>query len=196
MIAAAHIAYLKERISRYDDQHAYSELFISFYNPLLRFTVSLVKSKEPAEEIVSDVFIGIWQNRKQMDGIANLKVYLYVAAKNRALNYLSRQHRHAVTSIEEAEITTDLFYPNPEQLLITAEMVRRIKEAVSQLPPQCRIIFKMVKEDELKYREVAEILGISAKTVENQLSIALKKIDSAIRFDSTKAVPASSRPAI
>ena len=196
MIAANHIDYLKERISRYDDQHAYSELFISFYTPLLRFTVSFVKLKEPAEEIVSDIFIGIWEKRKQLDAIANLKVYLYVAAKNRALNYLSRQRRHQVSALEDAEITVDLFYPNPEQLLITAEMVRRVKEAVNQLPPQCRIIFKMVKEDELKYREVAEILGLSIKTVENQLAIALKKIDSSIRFDNTRAVPNSSRPGL
>jgi RNA polymerase sigma-70 factor (family 1) len=194
MIAIARINYLKERIARYDDQIAYKELFVTFYPPLLHFAYSFVKSREQAEEIVSDVFINIWEKRKRIDTIGNLKVYLYVAAKNIALNYLNRQSRSAVTDLEDMEVELRSIYFDPEQLLITAEMIARIKAAINQLPPKCRIIFKMVKEDDLKYREVAEILDISVKTVENQMSIALQKIGAEIQFDIRKSISSPQGP--
>jgi RNA polymerase sigma-70 factor (ECF subfamily) len=194
MIAAAKITYLQERIARYDDQFAYKELFVAFYKPLLLFATSFVKSREQAEEIVSDVFIAIWEKRKRIETVSNLKVYLYVAAKNTAINYLSRQNKITFTSIDEIEPDCTGINLNPEQLMITAEMVHRIKMAIEQLPPQCRIIFKLVKEDGLKYREAAEVLDISVKTVENQVSIAIKRIGQAVNFDLSRAVSSPSRP--
>lgn len=193
MIAAAKISYLQEQIARYDDKFAYKELFVSFYNPLLKFALTMV-SREQAEEIVSDVFVHIWEKRKRIDSISNLKVYLYKAVKNTALNYIAKQNRNSTTGMEEVGIELQSIYFNPEQLLITAEMLKRIKLAVDQLPPQCKLVFKLVKEDELKYREVAEILGISVKTVENQVTIALRKIGNSIHFDIKKAISSSSGP--
>ena len=82
MIAAANLKYLQEQIARHDDAFAYKQLFVSFYNPLLRFAITLVKSREQAEEIVSDVFIKLWQIRGKLPEIGNLKVYLFTIAKN------------------------------------------------------------------------------------------------------------------
>jgi RNA polymerase sigma factor (sigma-70 family) len=73
-------------------------------------------------------------------------------------------------------------------LLLTAEMRNRIQQAVNQLPPRCKIIFKLIKEDGLKYREVAEILNLSVKTVDNQLATALRKIGNAINIDLRKVI--------
>ena len=188
MIAVANIKYLQEQIARNDDAVAYKELFVSFYNPLLRFAVTLVKSKEQAEEIVSDVFINIWEKRKRIDSITNLKVYLFIAVKNTSLNYLRKQGKNLINSIDEGAVEYKSIYFNPEQLLVTAEMVARIKAAIELLPPKCKLIFKLVKEEELKYKDVADILGISVKTVESQLAIALKKIGSSINFDIKKAI--------
>jgi RNA polymerase sigma factor (sigma-70 family) len=78
-------------------------------------------------------------------------------------------------------------------LMITADMLAMIQQAINQLPPKCKIIFKLTKEDGLKYREVAEILNISVKTVENQLAIALHKIGTAVHFDIQKTIPSSHR---
>jgi RNA polymerase sigma-70 factor (ECF subfamily) len=75
---------------------------------------------------------------------------------------------------------------NPEQLMITAEMFKRIRDAVNELPNKCRLIFKLVKEDGLKHREVAQLLNLSAKTVENQMTIAIRKIGQSIRFNLSK----------
>ena len=159
MIAAAKIKYLQEQIARNDDAFAYKELFVSFYNPLLRFAVTLVKSREQAEEVVSDVFINIWEKRKRINSIGNLKVYLFIAVKNTSLNYLSKQNKNLTDNVDEAGIEFKSIYFDPEQLMVTAEMVARIKAAIEQLPPKCKLIFKLIKEEELKYRDVAEILG-------------------------------------
>ncbi|MFT3932574.1 MAG: RNA polymerase sigma-70 factor [Chitinophagaceae bacterium] len=192
MIAAAKVKYLQEQIARNEDPVAYKELFISFYNPLLRFAITLVKSKEQAEEVVSDVFINIWEKRKRIASISNFKVYLFIAVKNTALNYLSKQNKNLTDNVDEAGIELKSIYFDPEQLMVTAEMVARIKSAIDSLPPKCKLIFKLIKEDELKYRDVAEILGISVKTVESQIAIALKKIGTAIQFDMSRAIAAHS----
>jgi len=190
MIAAAKVKYLQEQIARNDDTFAYKELFVSFYNPLLRFAITLVKSKEQAEEVVSDVFINIWEKRKRINSISNLKVYLFIAVKNTSLNYISRQNKTLTDDVEQAGIEFKSIYFDPEQLMVTAEMVARIKDAIEQLPPKCKLIFKLIKEEELKYKDVAEILGVSIKTVESQIAIALKKIGTAIDFDMSKAIAA------
>jgi len=191
MIIASKIIDLQYRIARLDDQQAYRELYTSLYSYLFGFAKTIVQSRESAEEVVSDVFIKLWERRKELEKIENLKVYLYVATRNIAFNYLDKQKRNSTNSIDdvEAEFTSIDF--DPEQLLITADMLALIQKAIDQLPPKCKIIFKLAKEDGLKYREVAEVLNISAKTVENQLAIALYKIGTAVSFDIRRTIPSS-----
>jgi RNA polymerase sigma-70 factor (family 1) len=188
MITATSIQNLQYKIARQDDQQAYKELFTSLYAYLLRFAKTLVKSKESAEEIVSDVFIKIWEKRTELEKIGNLKVYLYVATRNLAYNYLDKQKKNFTNPIEgfQAELTS--IYFDPEQLLITADMLGFIHKAIDQLPPKCKMVFKLAKEDGLKYREVAEVLNISVKTVENQLAIALQKIGEVVSFDVRRSI--------
>ena len=192
-MTAESLKYLQSRIARFDDQTAYKELFTSLYSPLFLFAKSMVKSKETAEEIVSDVFIRIWERRRDLEKIENLRVYLYVSTRNTALNYISQHKRNVTNPIDEFQAEFTSIYFDPEQLLITADMLALIKRSIEQLPPKCKIIFKLVKEDGLKYREVAEILNLSIKTVENQLAIALQKIGNTISFDVDKTVPSSVR---
>jgi RNA polymerase sigma-70 factor (family 1) len=191
MIIASKIIDLQYRIARLDDQQAYRELYTSLYSYLFGFAKTIVQSRESAEEVVSDVFIKLWERRKELEKIENLKIYLYVATRNIAFNYLDKQKRNSTNSIDdvEAEFTSIDF--DPEQLLITADMLALIQKAIDQLPPKCKIIFKLAKEDGLKYREVAEVLNISVKTVENQLAIALYKIGTAVSFDIHRTIPSS-----
>src|ERR1700691_536863 len=185
---------LQHRIGRMDDQQAYKELYTSLYAYLFNFARTIVPSRETAEEIVSDVFIRLWERRKELEKIENLKVYLYVATRNIAFNYLDKQKRNSTNSIDdvEAEFTSIDF--DPEQLLITADMLALIQKAIDQLPPKCKVIFKLIKDDGLKYREAAEVLGLSVKTVENQLAIALEKIGNTVRFDLGRSIPSAVKP--
>lgn len=188
---AGKIKDLQHRIVRMDDQQAYKELYTSLYAFLLGFARTIVPSRETAEEIVSDVFIRFWERRKELEKITNLKVYLYVATRNTAFNYLNKQKRTPTYSIDDVEAVFTSIYFDPEQLMITAEMLDLIQKAIDQLPPKCKMIFKLAKEDGLKCREVAEILNLSVKTVENQLAIALEKIGNTIHFDVARSIPSS-----
>lgn len=165
-----------------DDQLAYRQLFVLFYNKLSRFVMSFTKNKELTEEIVSDVFINIWRRRKNIEEIKNLKLYLYVSAKNITFNYLKKLHREHHTDLNSVEIELQDPFADPGAALITREMNQKLKSAINDLPPRCKLIFTLIKEDGMTYKQTASLLEISESTVENQLSIALKKISSAIRY--------------
>lgn len=178
-----HIILLQQKIALFNDQQAYNELFLRFYPSLQQFAFSYVKSKQLSEEIVSDVFIKIWQKRETLHNIGNLKLYLFTSTRNTAINYLKKQKGAPLELAEDYWVELNSVYFDPEKLMITAEMMDRIQKAIQSLPPKCKLIFKLVKEEELKYKEVAALLDLSIKTVENQMTLALKKISAEIGFN-------------
>jgi len=121
--------------------------------------------------------------------VSNLRLYLYTATRNTALNYLARHKKVLITELTELPVEIHSLQYDPERIMITTEMKKIIHDAVNRLPARCKLIFKLVKEDELKYREVAELLNLSVKTVETQMGIALRRIAEAIRFDPQKTQP-------
>lgn len=175
------LAQLGERIAN-DDQLAYRQLFIQFYAKLTRFVMGFTKNKELTDEIVSDVFINIWRRRKNIEEIKNIKLYLYVSAKNITFNYLKKLHRENLTDLDMVEIEPEDPFADPGAAMITREMNIKLKAAINDLPPRCKLIFTLVKEDGLTYKQTAQLLSISESTVENQISIALKRISGAIRY--------------
>ena len=175
------LLHLGERIAN-DDQLAYRQLFIQFYSKLFRFVMGFTKSKELTDEIVSDVFINIWRRRKNMEEIKNLKLYLYVSAKNITFNYLKKLHKENLTDLDKVEIEPEDPFADPGAAMITREMNLKLRSAINDLPPRCKLIFTLVKEDGLTYKQTAQLLNISESTVENQISIALKKISGAIKY--------------
>lgn len=178
----------QRRIAIYDDEAAYKELFRYYYKRLQRFSLSFLSSIEQAEEIVSDVFIKIWEKRHDLESIDNLSVYLYVSVKNAAIKQLLKEKKLASISIDDLDVELESLHWNPEEILVSAEMLQKIEAAIQELPPRCKIIFKLIKEDRLRYKEVASILNISVKTIDNQLALALKKINKAISFDLGRTV--------
>lgn len=181
------------KIARDDNQLALKELYNSYFKRMFLFSLSMIRSKESAEEIVNDVFIQIWNKRSSLLDIENAEVYLYVAVKNRTLDYIRKIPSGATEDISTISSEHIRFTLDPEQLMITAEMKNKIETAVDNLPARCKLIFKLVKEDGLKYKEVASILNLSVKTVEAQLTIAMKKLTTAILFSSDKKSNAKER---
>jgi len=163
------------------DQHSFRVLFDQYADCLTGFAQSILRSKDAATEVVDDVLVKIWKNREHLPHIQNLRVYLYTATKNTALNYLSGKARQMITEPFN-EIDVELKdQHSPDQQMITKELFKRIHDTVQELPPRCKMIFKLVREDGLRYKEVAEILKISENTVDAQMVIAIKKIKEAIR---------------
>lgn len=173
---------LKELLLKiaYDsDLAAFQKIYFLYYERLLKLACSFVKQTEVAEEIVDDVFVKIWSNRSKLNEVNNLTVYLYVAIKNQALNY-NQANRMICIDIESVGFELKDISSSVEDILITAELAKVINDAVQRLPEQCKMVFKLVKEDRLKYRSVAEVLNISPKTVEYHMGNALKTIAAAI----------------
>jgi RNA polymerase sigma-70 factor (ECF subfamily) len=153
---------------------------------LFQFAFTFVQNREQAEEIVNDVFLRLWQNRSRISQIENISVYLYVAVKNTAANYLRQSKPRDLEAVHHFYLS-----PDPEQILITDELRKKIAAAIDGLPARCKLIFKLVKEDGLSAAEVAAILDISYKTVTTQLTIALKKLEEALRPSLPKNFSAS-----
>lgn len=166
-----------------DDEAAFTQLYLHFSKKLIHFSVSLVRSKEIAEELVEDVFVKLWGHRSHIIEIENLTVYLYVAVKNRSLNALSQKAKELVaSSFDYLDTAVDEFAADPYDLMITAEMMGRMHQAIETLPPRCKMIFKLIREDGLRYKEVSDILNISVNTIDTQMAIAVKKICTALQI--------------
>jgi len=173
------------RIALSEDMKAYKELYLLMFDSLFHFSYSFVKSKQVAEELVSDVFIKLWQIRTQLNAVDSLKLYLFGITKNFSLSYLARASKNLSIQLDEINlneinIESVIEFKNPEDLCISKETIKDVMQAIQNLPPQCQIIFSLVKVEGLKYKEVAKLLNISVFTVRNQVAIATKKIEDAL----------------
>jgi len=176
---------LLRQIVEENDMYAFSALYVAMHKSLFDFALAIVKLREPAEEITADVFIRLWERRQTIrnTGVRSCRLYLFMCIKNASLNYLRANKHDERLYLEQVSMAEWKLEASPEDLMITAEMAGRLNKAVNDLPVKCGIIFRLVKEEELSYKEVAQLLDISVKTVENQIGIALKKIRMAISFE-------------
>lgn len=177
----SHIASLFQQLSAAPDEAALWQLHTRYFHRLYGYVLPFVQLKEAAEEITNDVFVDIWQRRHLLAKVQQPELYLFICAKNRALYYLKKKSL-PFESLDHIRDTECVLEMDPYEQLISTEMLKQINQAIAALPPKCRMIFRMVKENNLKYREVAELLDISEKTVENQMSIALRKLTASIQF--------------
>jgi len=186
ILNAIELKELQQHIADYEDQVSYQKIFFHFFLPLKSFSYSIIKSKELAEEIVSDALIEIWAKRKQLAEITDLKMYLYVSVRNASLRKLHQNKKAFTFSLDEVNVEFTSAYENAETILLNQELSQKIDAAIQQLPQRCKIIFKLAKEDKLKYKEIALLLNISVKTIDHQLSIAVKKIASTLHISLKK----------
>jgi len=161
------------RLIRNGDDTAFEKLFRLFYERLCRYASQMLDSPESAEEVVQDVFVTVWENRAKLELQVGIKPYLYRSVHNRCLNNIRHlqvraQHKTVVMSMPSAELSEG----TPQ--LETKELQSRIAAALEKLPEECRKVFKLSRYEELSYREIADFLEISVKTVENQMGKALK----------------------
>ncbi len=147
----------------------FESLFKEHFEPLTRFAVKYVKDVDQAKGVVHEVFVKLWEKNKGLDPDTNYKSYLYTAVRNRCLNVLRDNNKLVAINIEAENKTS--FQSNG---LETSELEREIDYALSQLPKKCRQVFEMSRIEELKYSEIADKMNISVKTVEAQMSKALK----------------------
>lgn len=158
---------------RQGDEGIFEETFRKYYQSLCNYANSVLKEMDEAEEIVQNLFLSIWEKRADLEITISLKSYLYRAVHNHCLNRI----KHLKIREEYQQYATnfyDVSYESVGQTVAKNELELKIEEAIRKLPEQCRLIFKMSRFEELKYHEIANQLGLSPKTVENQIGKALK----------------------
>lgn len=169
-----------------DDRQALERLFNLYYNTLCNFAFTFVRNFDLAQEVVADVFYIIWRDRKQLVIQSNLKGYLFKSVKNKCLAHpeLSLKIWQQFDADNPDHDPENLETPESNMLFI--ELDTLYQSAYKNLPSQCQLIFKLHKIDGLKYSEISDLLSLSTKTIEAQMSKALRIIRKVINSYQTE----------
>ncbi|MCD7935551.1 MAG: RNA polymerase sigma-70 factor, partial [Tannerellaceae bacterium] len=161
----------------------FKTLFLKYYYALCLYAYKIVQDMNVAEDLVQDVFFDTWEKRKQIDLRQPLKSYLYKATYHKCIDHI-RQIRLREEKLNEPDELSffDMYTQNSIQSqydeIHINEIIKEINNCKAKLPQQCRYIFELSREENLKNKEIAELLDISIKAVEKQLTKALKEIRS------------------
>lgn len=150
--------------------HHFEQVFHSHYNELANYAFSILKSREDAEDVVQEVFIRVWQNNPSVVTTADVKFYLLTATRNGCISLLRKSANKTFVGAENLGDTPDPGLADAP----TKDIETLVAEALALLPPQCAAVFKLSRFGGLTYQQVADELGLSVKTVENQVGKALK----------------------
>ncbi|MEO9966316.1 MAG: RNA polymerase sigma-70 factor [Reichenbachiella sp.] len=155
------------------DKTDFENLFKTYYPFLCSFARKYVEDVDDCKDIVHNVFLNLWQKQETLDTESSLKPYLFKSVHNRCLNYIRDRKkiiRHDL--ITDTQALPD--YIESRDFLEESEMETKIKESIDALPDSCREVFMLSRFEDKKYKEIADQLGISIKTVEGQMTKALK----------------------
>lgn len=157
-----------------NDIHFFERLYTTYFSGLHRYANTLIDNELEAEEIVQNVFIKLWERRDAIDIQLSLKAYLYKSVYNESLNWLKHQKVKQAYETHSLYVMKQTSVPEAHEDLASKTLQQKIREALLDLPEQCRTIFQLSRFEELKYREIASQLNLSEKTVENQMGKALR----------------------
>lgn len=162
------------RLLRDNDERAFKLIFERYYRPLTLFALKYTGDVEEAKEITQEFFIRFWSRRTEIDIRFSLKTYLYRGIRNACLNFLesSKVAQQRLQDYQNPVISND----NALEKMLVAEQEELLMQAVDRLPEKCRQIFFMSRMEKLSNQAVADKLQISIKTVEGQITIALKRL--------------------
>lgn len=160
------------------EHNAFKSLFMKYFPKMKYFIAHFVKSDAVAEELAQDIFMKIWEHREKLNNVQSFDAYIYRMSKNMSINYL--EHKY----VEESYMEN---YQGETESTIEGELYAREIElleqlTINQMPPQRKTVYEMSRKKGMKNEEIATALGISKKTVENHLNLALKEIRKALYF--------------
>lgn len=164
--------------SRSGDADAFESIFRRYYEHLCLFAERLLRSPDAARDVVQDVFVAIWKQRASCQGCDNLRVYLFTAVRNRVLKLLRHQN---VVDRTRARMTLEQRSPghgatpeSPDEEIDALELAATVERIVQELPERSREAYRLHRRDGLSYAEIAAVMGVSVRTVENHIARALR----------------------
>jgi RNA polymerase sigma-70 factor, Bacteroides expansion family 1 len=156
------------------DERAFQSLFRKYYSAMCHFANQFLSDSEVAEEIVQEMFVKIWEKRTALNIETSVKHYLFRSVRNHCLNQI--QHEKIKKQYANKVLETASREFNPDDYFLEVDLIKRIEKSIEALPPKRREIFRLSREQGMKYKEIADELDISVKTVEAQMGLALKHL--------------------
>lgn len=167
------------RLFQIDPDRALGLIFERFYNEVCGHIYRIIPLREATEDIAQSIFLELWQKRKSLDIQTSVGAYLHKMARTRTLNYIRDNKRYQYSSDDEARGMPSVGI-GPLQTLMMSELESVVNGAIDGLPERCRLVFILSRFEGMSYKEIAETLDISTKTVENQISKALQLLREAL----------------
>ncbi len=155
------------------DGTAFEQVFKSHFKGLHAYAFTILKNEEEAEEMVQQVFFKLWERSENLSFTGSVTAYLYRAVHNESLNFIKHQKVKASHQLHVAYSMKNQS-EHAQGKMISKELENKFREALNELPEQCRTVFQLSRFEDMKYREIADKLDISVKTVENHMGKALK----------------------
>ncbi len=149
---------------------AFDALFVAYYPKVLQFVLHFCSDKLKAEDIVQDLFINLWLKRDTLEGIKNLDNYLFISARNAAIHYVKQSFVFSDDG-KANDVPSDM--ANGDMKLCYEELYGFVMREISSMPEQRRRVFMMSRIDGMSNAEIAQRLGISKRTVESHISLAI-----------------------
>lgn len=163
------------------DRKAFEKIFLTYFDKIKWFLNGFLKSESEAEELTQDIFVKLWINRQSINSQKPFDTYLYTIARNTALNYLKHKLVEEKFKSSYSSLNSDLECGSDE-ILFAKEINLLVEMALCKMPLQRRRIYQMSRHDSCSNEDIALQLGISKRTVENQLSLAIKELKGVIPF--------------
>lgn len=183
-----YLSHILQKIALHDDQKAFS-IFFDFYHPkLIKFAHLYVSNYVQVEEIVSEVLIKLLKKRKTLHEIEKFEGYLFTMIKNQSLNYI-KQNKKNLNHLSSENIE-DFFSAeriDPYEKYLESELRDLLNKTIELLPPKRQMVFKLIKDEGMSQKEVAELMDISARTVEVHLKLAVKDVRKIIKDHFTES---------
>ena len=156
------------------DRESFNQVFRRYYSPLVRFCVRFVADTDIAAEIVQDLFVKLWSNREKLSFNTSFESYMLTSVRNSVITYINRERSHAEANLRVYSEESD--NNDPSETLQSNNLEESYRQILKTMPEKRREVFLASRFDGLKYAEIAEKLGISPKTVEAQMSAAIKQL--------------------
>ncbi|WP_176851985.1 RNA polymerase sigma-70 factor [Mucilaginibacter sp. OK268] len=159
---------------------AFEEIYRLYWSGLYSYAYNILRNKVVCEEIVQEIFLSLWNKRHELKITHSLKAYLFTAIKFQTLNYIKSEKvkRHYAESYSNFE---KIFFDNSnEENIYLSDLKLKVEKEVSKLPEKCQQIYRLSRDKHQSIKNIADLLNISHKTVENQLTKALKYLRSSL----------------
>lgn len=165
---------------RQGDERALRRIFDKYYALLLSDIYRLIPDEDTCQDLAQEVFVELWKKRAGLEVHTSLRAYLKKAAVNRALNHIKAQKKYAWEEAESASLLADDTWHTQSLQAEKADLEAALHRAIDTLPDRCRVVFSLSRFENLSHREIADQLGISVKTIENQITKAMKLLREAL----------------